>query len=84
MTAEQFLDAVWFVTGTAPAKADTSVHPSREATAPEHRFVRAALVRSDDLMRSLGRPESRAGSHDAQRCADDAGGPRPVERRDLQ
>ncbi len=56
MTAEQFLDAVWFVTGTAPAKTDKSVHPSREATAPEHRFVRAALVRSDELMRSLGRP----------------------------
>jgi Protein of unknown function (DUF1549)/Protein of unknown function (DUF1553)/Planctomycete cytochrome C len=56
MTAEQFLDAVWFVTGTPPAKADASVHPSREATAPEHRFVRAALVKSDALMRSLGRP----------------------------
>ena len=56
MTAEQFLDAVWLVTGTAPAKADASVHPSCEATAPEHRFVRAALVKSDPLMRSLGRP----------------------------
>ena len=56
MTAEQFLDAVWFVTGTAPAKADASVHPPCEATAPEHRFVRAALVKSDELMRSLGRP----------------------------
>jgi cytochrome c553 len=56
MTAEQFLDAVWFVTGTPPAKADASVHPSREATAPVHRFVRAALVKSDELMRSLGRP----------------------------
>ncbi len=56
MTAEQFLDAVWFVTGTAPAKADDSVHPSREATAPEQSPVRsaAALVRSDELMRSLG------------------------------
>ena len=56
MTAEQFLDAVWLVTGTAPAKADASVHPPCEATAPEHRFVRAALVKSDALMRSLGRP----------------------------
>jgi hypothetical protein len=56
MTAEQFLDAVWFVTGTAPAQADASVKPSCEATAPEHRFVRAALVESNDLMRSLGRP----------------------------
>ena len=56
MTAEQFLDAVWFVTGTAPAKADPSIKPPCEATAPEHRFVRAALVKSDELMRSLGRP----------------------------
>ncbi|MGP0065997.1 MAG: DUF1549 domain-containing protein [Isosphaeraceae bacterium] len=56
MTAEQFLDAVWWVTGTAPSKADASVHPSCEAVAPEHRFVRAALVKSDPLMRSLGRP----------------------------
>jgi hypothetical protein len=56
MTAEQFLDAVWLVTGTAPAKADATVKPPDEATAPEHRFVRAALVKSDELMRSLGRP----------------------------
>jgi mono/diheme cytochrome c family protein len=56
MTAEQFLDAVWFVTGTAPSKADASIHPPCEATAPEHRFVRASLVKSDELMRSLGRP----------------------------
>jgi hypothetical protein len=56
MTAEQFLDAVWMITGTAPAKADAPVKPPVEATAPEHRFVRAALVKSDPLMRSLGRP----------------------------
>jgi hypothetical protein len=56
MTAEQFIDAVWWVTGTAPAKADTTVHPPGEAIAAEHRFVRAALVKSDELMRSLGRP----------------------------
>ena len=56
MTAEQFLDAVWMITGTAPAKADAPVRPPCEATAPEHRFVRAALVKSDELMRSLGRP----------------------------
>jgi hypothetical protein len=56
MTAEQFLDAVWLVTDTAPAKADTTVQPPREAIAPEHRFVRAGLVKSDELMRSLGRP----------------------------
>jgi hypothetical protein len=56
MTAEQYLDAVWFVTATAPKAADKSIRPIYEATAPEHRFVRAALVRSDPLMRSLGRP----------------------------
>ncbi len=56
MTAEQYVDAVWFVTGTAPAKADASVQPPCEATAPEHRFARAALMKSDKLMRSLGRP----------------------------
>jgi mono/diheme cytochrome c family protein len=56
MTAEQFLDGVWLVTGTAPAKPDAKVHPPCEAIAREHRFVRAALVKSDELMRSLGRP----------------------------
>lgn len=51
LTAEQFVDAVWGVTETAPAKpfatikADRGSHP-----------VRAALVVSDPLMRSLGRP----------------------------
>jgi hypothetical protein len=56
MTAEQFLDAVWMITGTAPAKADSPARPPCEAVAPEHRFVRAALVKSDQLMRALGRP----------------------------
>jgi hypothetical protein len=56
MTAEQFLDAVWFVTGQAPASPDGSIKPSCDAIAPEHRFVRAALVKADPLMRSLGRP----------------------------
>jgi hypothetical protein len=58
LTAEQFLDAVWQVTGTAPAKADAPVTPPAfpATTPPERRFVRAALVRCDSLMRSLGRP----------------------------
>jgi hypothetical protein len=56
MTAEQFLDAVWMITGPGPAKADAPVHPPCEAIAPEHRFVRAALVNSNELLRSLGRP----------------------------
>ena len=56
MTAEQFIDAVWWITGTAASKADASIHPSCEPIAAEHQFIRAALVRSNELMRSLGRP----------------------------
>ena len=57
MTAEQFLDAVWMITGTGPAKADAPVKPlGRGGSTAEHRFVRAALVKADPLMRSLGRP----------------------------
>jgi hypothetical protein len=50
MTAEQFLDAVWRLTGTAPAK------PAVNFGARGKEPVRAALVVSDPLMRSLGRP----------------------------
>jgi hypothetical protein len=56
MTAEEFFDAVWMVTGTAPTKVDAPVAPPAEALVSTHRFVRAALVNSDPLMRSLGRP----------------------------
>ncbi len=56
MTAEEFLDAVWSVTGTAPTRADAPVKPPGEAASASHRFVRAALVNSDPLSRSLGRP----------------------------
>ena len=58
MTAEQFLDTIWQITRTAPPRADAPVSlPAFEAGVPkEHRFIRAALVRSDPLMRSLGRP----------------------------
>jgi hypothetical protein len=56
MTAEQFVDAVGTVTGTHPAKPDAPMKLSVEAVAPAHRFIRAALVKSDPLMRSLGRP----------------------------
>jgi hypothetical protein len=58
MTAEQFLDAVWMITHTAPAK--PAVNPRPESIAlggsPGEPFVRAALVNADLLMRSLGRP----------------------------
>src|SRR5262249_46643465 len=58
MTAEQFLDAVWMLTKTAPAKAAAPVRlPEFDRSVPaERRFIRAALVHADGLMRSLGRP----------------------------
>ena len=51
MTAEQFADAVWQITGTAPSKIDA---PIKRAGGGE--MVRAGLLKSDLLMRSLGRP----------------------------
>jgi len=58
MTAEQFMDAVWLVTGTAPAKADAPLPNGIPlATGSSKRnFVRAVLVHSNMLMRTLGRP----------------------------
>jgi hypothetical protein len=58
LTAEQFVDAVWMLTHTAPAKpaAPVALPAFASTTPPERQFVRAALVKSDALMRSLGRP----------------------------
>jgi mono/diheme cytochrome c family protein len=58
LTAEEFVDAVWMLTGTAPAKpvAQAPIPPFPETTPKERRFVRATLVDADLLMRSLGRP----------------------------
>ncbi|HEY8505906.1 MAG TPA: PSD1 and planctomycete cytochrome C domain-containing protein [Gemmataceae bacterium] len=50
MTAEQFIDAVWRITGTAPAK------PAFDTGDRGGEPVRASLVASGPLMRSLGRP----------------------------
>lgn len=50
LTAEQFLDAVWRITQTAPA------NPAFSAGDRGKEAVRASLVVSDALMRSLGRP----------------------------
>jgi hypothetical protein len=44
------------VTGTAPKTIDAPLKPKLETESPSHRFVRAALVKCDPLMRSLGRP----------------------------
>jgi len=58
LTAEQYLDAVWQITRTAPAKAvKTFAPPSFPTSTPvERQYIRAALVNADALMRSLGRP----------------------------
>ncbi|MBM3980314.1 MAG: DUF1553 domain-containing protein [Planctomycetes bacterium] len=60
LSAEQFLDAVWMLTSTAPAAksgAFPRAPPPFPATTPKERqFVRVTLVDCDPLMRSLGRP----------------------------
>jgi len=58
LTAEQFIDAIWMLTGTAPTKptAPAAIPAFPESTPKERRFVRATLVDCDALMRSLGRP----------------------------
>lgn len=58
MTAEQFVDAISIVTGTAPAKpiAPATIPPFPESVPVERRLVRATLGHCDDLQRSLGRP----------------------------
>lgn len=58
LTAEQFTDAVWQITGTAPEKAAAKVAlPAFMASVPTNRRkLRASLVNADALMRSLGRP----------------------------
>lgn len=58
LTCEQFLDAVWQITSTAPAKAAAPVKlpDFAEGTPKERRYVRVVLVNCDPLMRSLGRP----------------------------
>lgn len=58
LTAEQFIDAVWQITKTAPLKntAPVSLPAFAESTPPERRYVRTTLVNADPLMRSLGRP----------------------------
>lgn len=58
LSAEQFIDAVWMLTGTAPAKpvAPAKIPPFPDTIPKERQFVRATLVHCDELMRSLGRP----------------------------
>src|SRR5215213_2161581 len=58
MSAEQFMDAVWTITGAGPAKPHATVPAATfaDGVPPERRLVRAALVPSNALLRSLGRP----------------------------
>jgi hypothetical protein len=58
LTAEQFIDAVWMLTSTAPAKpiAPAAIPPFPDTVPRERQFVRVTLVDCDPLMRSLGRP----------------------------
>lgn len=51
LTAEQFIDALWKITGQAPAKV-----AAKGADKGDRGFVRASLVHSSYLMRALGRP----------------------------
>jgi hypothetical protein len=53
MSAEQFVDAVWKLTGSAPDKPHKAVPRSLDGA---EKMVRASLVPSDLLMRALGRP----------------------------
>jgi hypothetical protein len=57
MTAEQFVDALWQITGTAPREPHKNVAEFLSADESRGRLAyRASLVSSDLLMRSLGRP----------------------------
>lgn len=60
LSAEQFIDAIWMLTGTAPAKQSGAFQgalpPFPTSIPKERQFVRATLVDCDPLMRSLGRP----------------------------
>jgi hypothetical protein len=56
LTAEQFVDAVWQLTQTAPAKPDAAVPHGRSETNTVQPMVRASLMKNDLLMRALGRP----------------------------
>jgi hypothetical protein len=58
LSAEQFLDAIWMLTHTAPGKeaAPVALPAFAKSVPAERQFVRASLVKADELMRSLGRP----------------------------
>jgi hypothetical protein len=55
LTAEQFMDAIWQITGTGPDAPHQAIGPSVSASALGPK-VRASMVTANLLMRSLGRP----------------------------
>jgi hypothetical protein len=55
MSAEQFVDAIWLVTGAGPTAPDVP-NVRRGASADDPPMVRASLMKNNLLMRSLGRP----------------------------
>lgn len=58
LSAEQFFDAIWMLTKTGPTKADAGVSlvPFADSVPADRKLIRASLVKSNALMRSLGRP----------------------------
>jgi hypothetical protein len=56
MTAEQFLDAVWQITASGPAKPDAPVDRPPQADGAGPPMVRASLMNNEPLMTALGRP----------------------------
>jgi hypothetical protein len=57
MTAEEFVDALWEITGTGPKQPHKNAEGFFNAEEKaNHKSYRASLVASDMLMRSLGRP----------------------------
>lgn len=56
MSAEQFLDSIWQITGTHPKQANAKVNRKPADPQVKQAPVRVSLVQSDFLTRSLGRP----------------------------
>ena len=56
LTAEQFVDAVWRLTDSTPASMNAGIGDASNEVTSDSTVVRASLVISGPLMRSLGRP----------------------------
>lgn len=58
LTAEQFIDSLWTISGAAPEKpvAPVTLAPLAADSPTQGHKVRASLMDCDDLQRSLGRP----------------------------